>query len=81
MTTDLVDLMHRARKVSVAARTATGNARAIVAEIDGDVIHLQRSASVFIALGMGDEYAVVESPELAVSYVENLLSFKRRARP
>jgi hypothetical protein len=40
MTTDLVDLMHCARKASVAARTATGNARAVVAQIDGDVIHL-----------------------------------------
>lgn len=67
--TDPVDLMHRAREVSATARTATGNARAIIAQIDGDVTHLQRCAKMFIALGMGDHYGVVEPPELAVNYV------------
>ena len=59
----------------------TGNGRAIIAQIDGDVIHLQRCAKAFIALGMGDEYVVVEPHELSVSYIGNLLPFKRKARP
>ena len=58
----------------------TGNGRAIIAQIHGDVIHLRRCAKVFIAPGMGDEYSEVEPPELAVSYIGNLLPFKQKAR-
>ena len=56
------------------SKTATGNARAIIASIDGDVIRLQRCAKVFIALGLGDDYAV-EPPELDTIYTDNVISF------
>ena len=51
-----------------------GNARAVVASIDGDVIRLRRCAKVFIALGLSD-YAVVEPPELETVYSDNVMPF------
>jgi hypothetical protein len=52
----------------------TGNARAVVVSIDGDVIRLQRCAKVFVALGL-DDYAVVEPPELETVYSDNVMPF------
>jgi hypothetical protein len=53
----------------------TGNACAIVASIDGDVIRLRRRTKVFIALGLGD-YAVAEPRELETVHCDNVLSFR-----
>jgi hypothetical protein len=53
----------------------TGNACAVVASIDGDVIRLRRCSKVFIALGLGD-HAVAEPPELETIYSDNVLSLR-----
>jgi hypothetical protein len=57
----------------------TGNARATIAAIDGDVIRLRRCAKVFIALGFGDDYAVAEPPELDTTYTDNVIPFGKAA--
>jgi hypothetical protein len=62
-------------RIIMSTKTATGNARAIVASNDGGVIRLQRCANVFIALGLGNDYAVVEPPELSTVYTDNVIPF------
>ena len=61
-------------RIIMSTKIATGNARAVVAEIDGDLIRLQRRAKVFIAFGLRD-YAVVEPPELDTVFTDNVIPF------